>query len=121
MRGEPDDPAVSLVPKAVADWMRVIPTPPVHAFLRVGVLDPGEIAVLSVALNHPGWEAVLDDHSARREATRLGIPCRHRRSGPDWSQDRNRPVRPRRSANPPRSGYVHLGWAFRLALDQAGE
>ena len=22
MRGEPDDPAVSLVPKAVADWMR---------------------------------------------------------------------------------------------------
>jgi len=28
-----------------------------------------------VALNHPGWEAVLDDHSARREATRLGIPC----------------------------------------------
>ena len=27
MRGEPDDPAVSLVPKAVADWMRVIPTP----------------------------------------------------------------------------------------------
>jgi hypothetical protein len=57
MRGEPDDPAVSLVPEAVADWMRVIPTPPVHASLRVGVLDPGEIAVLSVALNHPGWEA----------------------------------------------------------------
>ncbi len=28
-----------------------------------------------MALNHPGWEAVLDDHSARREATRLGIPC----------------------------------------------
>ncbi|MGO8899262.1 MAG: hypothetical protein ACLQU5_13090, partial [Isosphaeraceae bacterium] len=31
MRGEPDDPAVSLVPEAVADWMRVIesnqPTP----------------------------------------------------------------------------------------------
>ena len=26
MRGEPDDPAVSLVPEAVADWMRVIPT-----------------------------------------------------------------------------------------------
>lgn len=28
MRGEPDDPAVSLVPKAVADWMRVIPYAP---------------------------------------------------------------------------------------------
>ena len=64
MRGEPDDPAVSLVPEAVADWMRVIPRPPVHASLRVGALDPGEIAVLSVALNHPGWEAVLDDHIA---------------------------------------------------------
>ena len=32
MRGEPDDPAVSLVPKAVADWMRVIESnPPVRA------------------------------------------------------------------------------------------
>jgi len=89
MRGEPDDPAVSLVPKAVADWMRVIPTPPVHASLQVGVLDPGEIAVLSVALNHPGWEAVLDDHFARREATRLGIPCSwgSRASAPSvWSR-----------------------------------
>ena len=28
MRGEPDDPAVSLVPKAVADWMRVIESNP---------------------------------------------------------------------------------------------
>jgi predicted nucleic acid-binding protein len=75
MRGEPDDPAVSLVPEAVADWMRVIPTPPIPASLRVGALDPGEIAVLSVAHDHPGWETVLDDHSARREAARLGIPC----------------------------------------------
>ncbi len=54
MRGEPDDPAVSLVPEAVADWMRVIPTPPVHASLRVGALDPGEIAVLPGALNTSG-------------------------------------------------------------------
>src|SRR5271166_2013554 len=38
MRGEPDDPAVSLVPEVVAAWMRVIPTPPVHASLRVGEL-----------------------------------------------------------------------------------
>ena len=27
--------------------MRVIPTPPIPASLRVGALDPGEIAVLS--------------------------------------------------------------------------
>jgi predicted nucleic acid-binding protein len=28
-----------------------------------------------VALENPGWEVVLDDHSARREAMRLSIPC----------------------------------------------
>jgi hypothetical protein len=27
MMGDPDDPAVSLVPAAVGDWLRVIPTP----------------------------------------------------------------------------------------------
>ncbi|MGD0042245.1 MAG: hypothetical protein ACXWPK_11450 [Isosphaeraceae bacterium] len=32
MRGEPDDPAVSLVPKAVADWMRVIESNPPTPF-----------------------------------------------------------------------------------------
>jgi predicted nucleic acid-binding protein len=75
MRGETDDPAVLLVPEAVTDWLGVIPTPAVHARLNLGGLDPGEIAVLSLALDHPGWEAVLDDRAARREAARLGIPC----------------------------------------------
>ena len=73
--GEPDDPAVSLVPLAEGDWLRVIPTPAVHASIRSVRLNPGEIAVLSVVLDHPGWEAVLDDHAVRREAARLGIPC----------------------------------------------
>jgi len=75
MRGKPDDPAVSLVPEAIADWLFVIPTPSVHARLNIGGLDPGEIAVLSVAVDHPGWETVIDDDAARRQATRLGIPC----------------------------------------------
>jgi predicted nucleic acid-binding protein len=75
MRGDPADPAVSLVPEAVADWLRVIPTPAIPPSLRVGSLDPGETAVLSVAVENPGWEAVLDDDSARRVAARLGIPC----------------------------------------------
>jgi len=122
MRGEPDDPAVSLVPKAVADWMRVIPTPLVHASLRVGVLDPGEMAVLSVALNHPGWEAVLDDHSARREATRLGIPCigtvglvltGHRLGIVPSVPDALQTLR--------EAGMYISDGLFRLALDQAGE
>jgi hypothetical protein len=32
MRGEPDDPAVFLVPEAVADWMRVIESNPPTPF-----------------------------------------------------------------------------------------
>ncbi len=75
LKGKPEDPAVTLVPQAVADWLGVLPTPPVPGVLRTGDLDPGETAVLSVALEHPGWEVVLDDHSARREAKRLGLPC----------------------------------------------
>ena len=75
LKGKPEDPAVTLVPQAAADWLRVLPTPPVLGVIRTGNLDPGEIAVLSIALEHPGWEVVLDDHSARREATRLGLPC----------------------------------------------
>ena len=75
MAGELGDPALRLVPEAVGDWLRVVPTPPVHPSIRADRLDPGEISVLSVALENPGWEAVLDDQAARREAARLGIPC----------------------------------------------
>ena len=43
MRGEPDDPAVSLVPKAVADWMRVIESnPPQTAGFQPARLGAGE-------------------------------------------------------------------------------
>lgn len=75
MRGEPNDPAVSLLPEVLGDWLRVIPTPPVSVRLELSGLDPGEIAVLTVALNHPGCEALLDDKLARCEAGRLKIPC----------------------------------------------
>ena len=121
MRGEPDDPAVSLVPKAVADWMRVIPTPR-SCISPSRCSDPGEIAVLSVALNHPGWEAVLDDHSARREATRLGIPCigtvglvltGHRLGIVPSVPDALQTLR--------EAGMYISDGLFRLALDQAGE
>jgi predicted nucleic acid-binding protein len=75
LKGKRDDPAVALVAEAAADWLRVIPTPPVPGVLRARSLDSGEGAVLSVALENPGWEVMLDDHSARREAIRLSIPC----------------------------------------------
>lgn len=37
-------------------------------------LGSGETAVLSYALEHKGWRAVLDDAAARRCARTLGIP-----------------------------------------------
>jgi predicted nucleic acid-binding protein len=75
MAGELGDPALELVPKAAGDWLSVVPTLPVHPSIRADRLDPGEISVLSVALANPGWEVVLDDQAARREAARLGLPC----------------------------------------------
>jgi predicted nucleic acid-binding protein len=122
MRGELDDPAVALVPVAVDDWLRVIPTPPVHPSIQPRRLDPGEIAVLSVALDHPGWEAVLDDHAARREAARLGVPgigtvglvLTGRRLGIVPS------VRDALQSLRDAGMYISDG-LFRLALDEAGE
>ena len=34
LKGKPEDPAVTLVPQAAADWLRVLPTPPVPGVLR---------------------------------------------------------------------------------------
>jgi predicted nucleic acid-binding protein len=122
LRGKPEDPAVTLVPQAVADWLRVLPTPPVPGVLRTGDLDPGEIAVLSIALEHPGWEVVLDDHSARREATRLGLPCigtvglvltGHRLGTVPSVRDALESLRA--------AGLYISDRLFRLALDEAGE
>ena len=41
LRGTPEDPAVTLVPQAAADWLRVLPTPPVPGVLRHGKSRPG--------------------------------------------------------------------------------
>ncbi len=122
MRGEPDDPAVSLVPGAVAEWLSVIPTPRVHPALDLGGLDPGEIAVLSLALDHPGWEAVLDDRAARHEATRLGIPYIGT-VGLILLGNRLGSVPSVRGAlQTLRDAGMYISDAlFRLALDQAGE
>lgn len=122
MAGELGDPALTLVPEAVSDWLRVVPTPQVHPSIRAGRLDPGEISVLSVALENPGWEAVLDDQAARREAARLGIPCIGT-VGLILTGHRLGTVPSVRAAlETLRDAGMYISDAlFRLALDQAGE
>ena len=39
-------------------------------------LGPGETAVLSFAMENPGWTAIMDDRAARRCAHSLGIPVK---------------------------------------------
>ena len=122
MMGEADDPAVSQVPLAIADWLAVIPTPPVHVSIRASRLDPGEVAVLSAALDHPGWEVVLDDHAARREAARLGIPCIGTVGLVLTGHDLGIIPSVRDALETLRDGGMYISEAlFRLALDQAGE
>ncbi len=75
LRGLSDESAFAPSPMALNDWLIVVPTPEVNALLRLAGLDPGEISVLSAALDHAGSKVVLDDKAARREAHRLGIPC----------------------------------------------
>ena len=121
MSGEPDDPAVSLVPLAVGDWLAWFPRRP-HVSIQAGRLDPGEIAVLSMALDHPGWEVVLDDHAVRCEAARLGTPCigtvglilnGHRLGIVPSVRDALQTLRD--------AGMYISDGLFHLALDQAGE
>jgi predicted nucleic acid-binding protein len=122
MRGEPYDTAVSLVPKAVTDWLFVVPTPPAHAQLNINGLDSGEIAVLSVVLNHAGWEAVLDDLAARREATRLGVPCIGTVGLILLGRTLGIVPSVREELQTLRDGGMYISdKLFRLALDQAGE
>jgi uncharacterized protein len=73
MRGAAHDPAARLVAQATSDWLRVEHADRPHPLVNRRGLDRGEIAVLSVALEHPGATVVLDDLAARREADRLKI------------------------------------------------
>ncbi len=58
------------------DWLTVAETGPIPAVVANWDLGPGESAVLSWALAHPGSEAILDDLAARRCARTLGVPVR---------------------------------------------
>ncbi len=65
------DPAVIAV--GASPWIQVVPTPPIPKAVLDGGLDPGESAVLAVALERPGSLAILDDLAARRCASSLGL------------------------------------------------
>jgi predicted nucleic acid-binding protein len=80
-----------IIPQAVADEVvagplddpaRIMLATPLFPLIAVA-LDPmivawdlgvGESAVLSYAVTHPGWKAIVDDGAARRCAHALSIP-----------------------------------------------
>jgi len=73
LRGARQDPAAHLVAQATTDWLGVESAGQPSPLINRRGLDPGEIAVLSIALAHPPATVVLDDLAARREADRLKI------------------------------------------------
>lgn len=55
-------------------WLEIVDVGPVPARLRQYYLDPGEEAVLTWALAHPGTAAIIDEHRGRQVAHALGLP-----------------------------------------------
>ena len=68
--GPTGDPARQFLATSPLSVAEVTPDPVVVAW----DLGTGEVAVLSHALTHRGWTAVVDDGAARRCARALGIP-----------------------------------------------
>jgi predicted nucleic acid-binding protein len=66
------DPAVLAV--GAASWIQVVPAPTIPKEVSDWGLDPGESAVLALALEQPGSQAILDDLDARHCAASLNIP-----------------------------------------------
>jgi predicted nucleic acid-binding protein len=69
-RGEAQDPAVQWLRRAGPDYIR--PAVAEHTALSPAEIGPGERAVISWALAHNGFVAILDDAIARNRAERLG-------------------------------------------------
>lgn len=71
--GETDVTAVAL---KNTQWLVVQETPSVPTIIQNWDLGAGESAVLTWGYVNPGTEVIIDDLSARRCATALGIPVR---------------------------------------------
>jgi predicted nucleic acid-binding protein len=70
LQGSPTDPAYSAIS---AGWGQRLTTTIPTNILEWG-LGAGESSVLSIALNHNGWIAVLDDAKARQCAKAMNLP-----------------------------------------------
>ncbi len=70
----PSDPAACALTES--PWLRQVETPPLPEEILAWDLGPGESAVISWALAHPGCLAVIDDLEGRRCAETLGIRLR---------------------------------------------
>ena len=69
----PSDPANPLVLAIPDAGWSVAPSSPVPASVSRWKLDPGEESVLTLALQIPGCEVVIDDRAGRRCAEEHGI------------------------------------------------
>ena len=69
---DPSDPVVRAIYDA--GWSVVMPLAPVPASVSPWRLDSGEESVLTVALQNPGCEVVIDDLAGRRCAVAHDIP-----------------------------------------------
>lgn len=58
------------------EWLVAINPIPIPETIQTCNIDPGESAVLTWAIQHPGTEAILDDLAGRRCAQTLNIPVR---------------------------------------------
>ncbi len=71
VRGDADAAARAL---KTIDWLKQVAAPPAPAAVLSWDIGPGESAVLSWALSHPGCLAVIDDLLGRRCAEALRVP-----------------------------------------------
>lgn len=69
--GSPDAAAAAI---RSSPWITVVDAGSPPDAVRQQRLDPGEEAVLTWALAHPGTAAIIDDRRGRRAAAALGIP-----------------------------------------------
>jgi predicted nucleic acid-binding protein len=71
-RRGPEDPTARTLREV--PWLQEIDSMELHPRVALWNLGPGETAVLSWALSHPGSVAIIDDRAGRRCAEFLGIP-----------------------------------------------